>query len=65
MQVESGRTRTKGRTGLGLTISRQLARLMDGDLVLASELGTGSSFTLWLPVAPAAPGRQIETSTAS
>lgn len=33
-------------TGLGLTISRNLARLMDGDLTLKSELGKGSIFSL-------------------
>jgi PAS domain S-box-containing protein len=49
VQAESGKTRTKGGTGLGLTISRRLARLMGGDLTLKSTAGAGSEFTLWLP----------------
>jgi signal transduction histidine kinase len=38
--------------GLGLSISRQFARAMHGDITLASEVGAGSIFTLWLPAAP-------------
>lgn len=38
--------------GLGLSISRDLARAMKGDLTLSSKVGEGSTFTLTLPRAP-------------
>jgi signal transduction histidine kinase len=49
VQVESGHSRSREGSGLGLTISRRLARLMGGDLTVTSEFGKGSTFTLWLP----------------
>jgi signal transduction histidine kinase len=48
VQVENSHTRTKEGSGLGLTLSRRLARLMSGDLTVKSEMKRGSTFTLWL-----------------
>jgi PAS domain S-box-containing protein len=52
VQVDASYTRQAGGTGLGLTISRRLARLMEGDITVRSTLLRGSCFTLWLPAAP-------------
>ena len=49
VQVDSGLTRTVGGTGLGLTISRALARGMGGDLVADSDGASWARFTLTLP----------------
>lgn len=54
-QQENPQTaRTHGGTGLGLTISRRLARLMGGALTVESERGKGATFMLHLPFAQGA-----------
>jgi signal transduction histidine kinase len=62
VQVDSGHSRAREGSGLGLTISRRLARLMGGDLTLSTRLGEGSTFTLWLPADEAA--RDVESQPA-
>jgi adenylate cyclase len=50
-QADSLTARRYGGTGLGLALSRKLARMMGGDVTVASEPGKGSVFTMRLPVA--------------
>lgn len=40
--------------GIGLAISRRIARLLGGEITVEGEVGKGSLFTLWLPLEPAA-----------
>ena len=49
-QVDQTRTRLRGGTGLGLMVSRSLARAMGGELNVTSELGKGSRFIVRLPM---------------
>ncbi len=59
-QADNSVTRKHGGTGLGLTISRRLARLMGGDVRLEySQVAQGSRFVLELPLVPAPHCRMV------
>src|SRR6266542_1049179 len=58
-QVDSGATRPRGGIGLGLHVARQLARAQGGELLLATEPGSGAPgarFELHLPLAAVSSG---------
>jgi signal transduction histidine kinase len=59
-QAEASTARQYGGTGLGLAITRKLCRMMGGDVIVASELGKGSAFTIRLPAGTAAPAASSE-----
>jgi signal transduction histidine kinase len=53
-QAEQTATRKTSGTGLGLSVTRKLARLLGGDVTVASKVGAGTTFLLTLPMkAPA------------
>ena len=57
-QVDSSISRRYGGAGLGLAIARGLAQQMGGDIVVTSQPGSGSTFTLRLPAGRRSPRRQ-------
>jgi CheY-like chemotaxis protein/signal transduction histidine kinase len=60
-QADGSTSREYGGTGLGLTISRELAQLLGGEIQLSSEVDSGSTFTLYLPMDGVAPCQRVDT----
>jgi signal transduction histidine kinase/CheY-like chemotaxis protein len=55
-QVDSGMERQQAGTGLGLHLTRRFAALHGGDVMIDSQLGKGSVFTIALPIQPPSQG---------
>jgi signal transduction histidine kinase len=60
-QVDGSSKRVYGGTGLGLAIVRNMCRMMNGTINVASELGKGSQFTITLPMQTQPEGQLFET----
>jgi two-component system capsular synthesis sensor histidine kinase RcsC len=54
-QADAGIQKKYGGTGLGLAMVKKLTDLLRGSLSIASELGKGSTFSVTIPMRPAAP----------
>ncbi len=48
-RVDKSRSRAEGGSGLGLAICRHIAEVHGGEIEVESQVGEGSTFTVWLP----------------
>ena len=48
-KADRARERSKGGSGLGLSIAQKIVELHHGSIAVQSKLGDGSTFTVWLP----------------
>lgn len=64
-RADEGRSRRLGGTGLGLAIVKHIVKRHRGRLMIESELGHGSTFTVFLPSASPSPVRDVLVEAAS